>query len=97
MSDFQLRRGDLAASPSGVDPLSPEAMAAEAEREFQELLMSPSQRRREKNRRQRKVFVAIRVRPFLPHLVPLWGGVEPGFSTHHRAKRQVRGVKGSPK
>jgi len=44
-------------------PFKPSA----AEEEYEEMLLSPSQRNRIRNKRRRKVFVAVRVRPFLPH------------------------------
>jgi hypothetical protein len=52
-------------------PFEELSSAEDAEAEFQSLLLSPLQRRREKNRHKRQVFVGIRVRPFLPHELAL--------------------------
>jgi hypothetical protein len=69
-------------------PFKPSA----AEQEYEEMLLSPAQRNRIANKRRRQVFVAVRVRPFLPHEVPQ--GAEPG-SSDEGDKRGVLAVRGS--
>ena len=70
-----------------------------AEQEYEEMLLSPAQRNRIANKRRRKVFVAVRVRPFLPHETPQ--EVEPSSSSEGGAvsgedgeKRGVLAVRG---
>lgn len=54
-----------------------------AEEEYEEMLLSPAQKNRIRNKRRRKVFVAVRVRPFL--------GDETAKNGHQQSALAVRG------
>lgn len=56
---------------------------SKAEEEYEEMLLSPAQRNRIRNKRRRKVFVAVRVRPFL--------GDETAKNGHQQGALAVRG------
>ena len=70
MDDDDNHNEEDAAQAEPGDKFASPFKKSTAEHEYEEMLLSPAQRNRMANKRRRKVFVAVRVRPFLPHETP---------------------------
>ena len=70
MDDDDNHNEEDAAQAEPGDKFASPFKKSTAEQEYEEMLLSPAQRNRMANKRRRKVFVAVRVRPFLPHETP---------------------------